>query len=298
MSDVLGPGTRGRWLVSALLTALLCLAPQAAAGSGVPMTLTAAAGGVTATLTTTPGLSGSRAPGRLTIVDNGTPSFAGPLGFRCSGCVLTGAGALQIRRLTPVGPDDVLVSLADADAPGEALAVYRRTAAGTYAPVVLKSLFLDDAQQLWQAAAVRVGRSMLLQSDDLRFLPFVQGTEQFGALPRVLWQFGPSTGGLVAVTAHFPALLRRETARALSNARKDERLRPGNDADNEADPRGELAVYAEAATELGHRATAERALRTALADGWLNETTGLHGSRYIAELNRLLGTPDTEPAGR
>jgi hypothetical protein len=293
-----------RWrpvLPAVAIAALCCVAVPA--GASTASVQTASADGVQATLTTKPVPGEAPVPGeqpepvKLTIVDNGQTEFDGPLGVPCDNCALnppgTNSQAVQVRELDSSGTPQVLVYLADAY--DTTLAIYQRDAAGGYRPVILRAFVVTGA--LTTAPTVRrVGAGpLVLLGDDPRYLQFNTGGEFYSGLPLVVWSY--DRGNLIDVSARYPTLLRSEAARALRDARTDERIRlAGTDEEDHPDARAALAVYAADETRLGHGGAAKRVLQQALAAGWLNGPGKPRQSGYIRALNRLLGTVDRHPA--
>jgi hypothetical protein len=292
-----------RGLVPAIAVAAVCLvAPAAASASRVE---TAKADGVRATLTTQPVPGEAPVPGaepepaKLTIVDHGQTEFDGPLGVPCDLCTLNppdvNANAVDVRELDASGTPQVLVYLADAYGYHTTLAIYQRDAGGAYHPILLRGLVVTGTLGTDTGVHRVASGPPVLLSDDPRYLQFNAGGEFYAALPLVVWSYDDGT--LTDVSVHHPTLLRAEAARAISEARRYERIRrAGTDREGDPDPRAALAVYAADETRLGNRATAERQLQAALADGWLNGPRGPRNSLYINALNRLLGTIDRDPA--
>lgn len=288
------------WAAVAVSACVFC--PRAAGAVTAPVVQTASAQGVQATVMTKPNeLTGQEpVPVRLTIVDQGQTAFSGPLGVPCNGCELSPPGpgplAIQVRDLDTSGYPQVLVYLDDDGFDFySTIAIYHRTAAGGYRPLVLRSLYIDDAF-LTRVGVRRIGTGPpVLESSDDRYVPFLSGGEEFAYLPLVVW--GYADGKLTDVSTRYPVLLRRQAAHALHNAAVFQRYRLQTPSDIEnPDPRDALATYAADEARLGHLATAENELQKALAEGWLNETSGLTGSRYMRALNRLLGTRDQRPS--
>jgi hypothetical protein len=287
----------GRWKWTWIAIAGLVFLTVARVATNPPGQVTASQRGVKATLTTKPNPVRGRQPipTGLTIIDHGALAYNA---VPCHGCELDppapGSPALGVWDLAATGRPQVLLFLHDGGGSHFAtLAIYDPTATGTYRMTLLRSFYV---RAYTTDVGLRQGPSgpPVLVTDDPRYLQFVAGGGAFAQLPLVVWRY--ADGQLTDVSARYPLLLRREAARALKNATAFARARAAGTGQANPDPRGALATYAADEARLGQRPAAEQVLRTALADGWLNEPDGPHGAGFISALDRLLGTADVNPA--